>query len=86
MTYEEFRKVIILLHFYNYCIRNWNETDYDEFVVDMNRILNDCCLAELYAGNPFDWLFLYSMTYEDYPLDVFRGVIAEALGSGLGEE
>lgn len=86
MTYEEIRKVIILLHFYIYCIRNWNETDYDVFVVEMNNILNDCRLAELYPGNPFDWLFLYSMTYEDYPLDVFRGVIAEALGSGLGEE
>lgn len=86
MTYEEIRKTIILLHFYNYCINNWNETDYDEFVVEMNNILNDCCLAELYPGNPFDWLFLYSMTYEDYPLDVFRGVIAEALHSYPHEE
>ena len=86
MTYEEIRKTIILLHFYNYCINNWNETDYDEFVVEMNNILNDCCLAELYPGNPFDWLFLYSMTYEDYPLDVFRGVIAEALHSCPHEE
>lgn len=86
MTYEEFRKVIILLHFYNYCIRNWNKTDYDEFVDDMNSILNNCCLAELYPGNPFDWLFLYSMTYKDYPLDVFRGVIAEALDSSLQDE
>ena len=86
MTYEEFRKAIILLHFYIYCIYNWNETDYDQFVVGMNDILNYCCLAELYAGNPFDWLFLYSMTYEDYPLDVFRGVIAEALHSCPVEE
>lgn len=86
MTYEEIRKVIILLHFYNYCIDNWNETDYDEFVEGMNAILNDCCLAELYPGNPFDWLFLYSMKYEDYPLDVFRGVIAEALDSSLQDE
>lgn len=86
MTYEEIRKAIILLHFYNYCINNWNETDFEEFVEDMNNILNDCCLAELYPGNPFDWLFLYSMKYEDYPLDVFRGVIAEALHSCLHEE
>ncbi len=86
MTYEEIRKAIILLHFYNYCIDNWNETDFDEFVEEMNNILNDCCLAELYPGNPFDWLFLYSMTYEDYPLDVFRGVIAEALHSCPHEE
>lgn len=86
MTYEEIRKAIILLHFYNYCIDNWNETDFDEFVEEMNNILNDCCLAELYPGNPFDWLFLYSMTYEDYPLDVFRGVIAEALHSCPVEE
>ena len=86
MTYEEIRKAIILLHFYNYCIDNWNETDFDEFVEEMNNILNDCCLSELYPGNPFDWLFLYSMTYEDYPLDVFRGVIAEALYSCPHEE
>lgn len=86
MTYEEIRKAIILLHFYNYCIRNWNETDYDEFVEGMNTILNDCCLAELYPGSPFDWLFLYSMICGDYPLDVFRGVISEALDSYLGEE
>ena len=86
MTYEEIRKAIILLHFYNYCIDNWNETDFDDFVEEMNNILNDCCLAELYPGNPFDWLFLYSMTYEDYPLDVFRGVIAEALHSCPVEE
>ena len=86
MTYEEIRKAIILLHFYNYCIDNWNETDFDDFVEEMNNILNDCCLAELYPGNPFDWLFLYSMTYEDYPLDAFRGVIAEALHSCPVEE
>ena len=80
-TYEELRKMIILL--YSYCF--WyqvqhmhEEIDLDDYIAEMNAVLNECGFSELYMGNPFDWMFLYC-TLEDNPLDTFRGLLAEAL-------
>ena len=38
--------------------------------------LLDANYPELYAGNPYDWLFLWSLQ-DDYPLDAFRSYIGE---------
>lgn len=90
MTYEEIRKVIVLLHFYIYCINMADNIDYadyyDDYLDEINNILNDCLLPEMYPGNPFDWLFLYSAFYSGSPLDAFRGAVADALDPDLREE
>ena len=52
--------------------------DLDDYIAEMNAVLNECGFSELYMGNPFDWMFLYC-TLEDNPLDTFRGLLAEAL-------
>lgn len=82
-TYEELRKMIILL--YSYCF--WYqvqhqkvECELDDYVAEMNATLTECGFSELYMGNPFDWMFLYC-TLEEYPLDTFRGLLAEAIDS-----
>ena len=83
-TYEELRKMIILL--YSYCfwyqMQHLNaEIDLDDYVSEVNAVLHECGFSDLYVGNPFDWLFLYC-TLEKNPLDTFRGILAEALGIG----
>lgn len=82
-TYEELRKMIILL--YSYCF--WYqlqhqkvECDLDDYIAEMNATLSECGFSELYIGNPFDWMFLYC-TLEEYPLDTFRGLLAEVIES-----
>ena len=86
MTYEEIRKVIVLLHFYIYCINNADNTDYDVYLDEINNILDKCMLPEMYPGNPFDWLFLYSVFYDGCPLDALRWALAVALHTYLREE
>lgn len=86
MTYEEIRKVIVLLHFYIYCINNADDTDYDEYLDEINNILDECMLPEMYPGNPFDWLFLYSVFYDGCPLDALRWALAVAIDPELREE
>jgi hypothetical protein len=78
------RKDIILLSFYDYWIRNYlageNSGDYDSFVEGLNDVLYECGLSPLYAGNPYDWLFLYCSACADdgyTPLDRFRAILAQ---------
>ena len=42
----------------------------------MNDLLNDCGMCELYAANPYDLIFIISMTTYN-PIDTLRGIIAE---------
>ena len=83
------RKDIILLYFYYYWVNDFltgsNEGDYDGFSEGLNDILDECGFSPLYAGNPYDWLFLYcsACAIDDYsPLDRFRGLIAQENESG----
>lgn len=81
LTYEERRKIIILLNFYCMCIHSESVggmCDLDDFTNDTNEILKACSLPELYYGNPYDWLFLYCST-TDQSLDTFRHIIADVL-------
>ena len=53
---------------------------YDGFKDELNDVLFGCGFSPLYAGNPYDWLFLYcsACNTDDYtPLDRFRGVLAQ---------
>lgn len=82
------RKEIIFLYFYYYwatiSLSNQSETVaadlYDEFKENLNQRLENCGLSPLYAGNPYDWMFLYCAcaASEDLtPLDVFRGILSQ---------
>lgn len=80
-TYDELRKMLILL--FSYCfwyeIQKRNDyADIDDYAEQLNDLLTDANLPELYPGNPFDWLFCFC-TMTDNPLDTFRAILAEVL-------
>ena len=84
-TYEEIRKMIILLFSYFYWCRiqySHEDADFDGYVDDLNEQLYDADMSPLYAGNPFDWLFM-RCAIEDNPLDWFRDILNEAMADGL---
>ena len=83
-TYDELRKSIILL--FSYCF--WRKIEandfFDDFETQLSDLLDGIGFPPLYYGNPYDWLFLYCTACTDSetnPLDIFRGLIAEATGS-----
>ena len=80
-TFEELRKMIILLFSY----KMWFEKQYEEeeleledYIARMDDLLYDSGLQTMYYGNPFDWLFLYC-TITDNPLDSFREIMWESI-------
>ena len=44
----------------------------------INKRLLDADYPSLYAGNPYDWLFLWALN-DDHPLEAFRSYIGEAI-------
>ena len=80
-TYEELRKLIVLLFSYTYWYKvQWTnvDADVDDYIAQINVYLVDSGFSPMYYGNPFDWMFLYCALNER-PLDVFRGLISEVL-------
>ena len=86
-SYDSIRKLIILLYFYRFwCeikISNQNEDCYevplsDIFIDEINDLLFFCGYEEIYAGNPYDWIFLCSAQADD-PLSYFRQCITYLL-------
>ena len=80
-TYEELRKLLVLLFSYTYWYKvQWTsvDADIDDYIAQINVYLVDSGFSPMYYGNPFDWMFLYCALNER-PLDVFRGLIAEVL-------
>lgn len=91
-SYDSIRKMIILLNFYIFWVRvDLGYTDYleeeqdcsdnilyDAFIEEMNTTLYNCGYEYLYAGNPYDWLFMCS-SLTDNPLRYFRYCIIEIL-------
>lgn len=80
-TYEELRKLIILLFSYTHWYKvQWTDidADIDDYIAQINVYLIDSGFSPMYYGNPFDWMFLYCALSER-PLDVFRGLLAEVL-------
>lgn len=85
-SYDSIRKCLLLLHFYYFwCINRLESKDYgfDDFVDETNTLLNDCGYDELYAGNPYDWLFFKAATLKDPllkpadPLTSLRLIVSE---------
>lgn len=83
-SYDFIRKTLILFKFYDFWCRiklkeikipkEYNK--FDLFVQEMKDILFECGYEELYWGNSYDWVFLYSSKTSS-PLDTFRGMIDE---------
>lgn len=76
-TYESMRKMLIMLFSYafwyqvQYEHKNFEIEDYTE---QLNALLNECGLSELYYGNPHDWLYLFCSN-DAAPLRVFREIL-----------
>lgn len=80
-TYEELRKLIVLLASYIFWSKMQNAKrfiDLDDYIEEINVHLNESGFSLIYYGNPYDWMFLYC-TLSDRPLDTFRGLLAEVL-------
>lgn len=80
-TYEELRKMIILLNSYIFWYQVQQQHcqfDLEDYISEMNALMAECGFSELYTGNPYDWMFMYC-TLNEQPLDVFRGLMLEVL-------
>ena len=80
-TYEEIRKMLILL--FSYCFwsdmnKNNIATDIEDYRSEADALLLECGLPAIYPGNPFDWLFCFC-TLNDNPLDTFRSIVCDVL-------
>lgn len=78
VSYERVRKLMILLAFYSFWANKpmANGGDADFCLAEINRFLVDSSYPPLYAGNPYDWLFLFAMQ-DDYPLETFQNFMRE---------
>ena len=83
-SYDAIRKVLVLLHFYIFWCKQLLEpvTDFTAeqhlmvYREEANYMLSQCCYEELYAGNPYDWVFLTCACSED-PLSKLRELVGE---------
>lgn len=78
-SYEELRKIIILLASYIFWsdMKVHQEYDFDDYRLYIDMVLTEIGYLPLYAGNPYDWLFLCCTVSKD-PLLLFRDILAEA--------
>lgn len=83
-SYEALRKCLLLLQFYAFWVmlvlkpEMYNEHPnewFDIYCEEANAVLTDCGYEELFAGNPYDWLFLWSATANS-PLKTLREIIS----------
>ena len=81
-TFEELRKMIILLFSYKFWFKKEYEEDspdLDDYMMQLDGLLQEAELPQLYYGNPYDWLFIYCTlgNEEESSLDKFRSILAE---------
>lgn len=86
VSHERVRKLMILLEFYSYWARliadnghryKSDKTDSERCIDKINRNLLDCGYPELYAGNPYDWIFMWAVNDDTNPLYAFREYMRE---------
>ncbi len=83
---ELVRKMLIFLVFYTYWVKKIisaedvdypaNYKDSERCLYTINKYLTDAGYAELYAGNPYDWLFKWALN-DRHPLMAFRYYMGE---------
>lgn len=81
VTYETIRKMLILLLFYRYwgkqklnagqTFYEARETQREDWREETESYLEEAGFPALYAGNPYDWIFLYAVQSDD-PLWTLR--------------
>lgn len=86
VSYERVRKVLILLTFYKFWIKEQLEQENEYYVAkeedagrcfaQMEKYLLDAGYPPLYYGNPYDWIFMWAMRDTD-PLYAFRYYMRE---------
>lgn len=84
-SYEQIRKMIVLLFSYEFWfnVQEADETDYFfDYTYALDQKLEDIGYPPLYPGNPFDWLFLTCSNMER-PLDAFRTILDEVLSEDV---
>ncbi len=91
-SYDSIRKMIILLDFYCFWVEVklgiGDTKEYsgdmlpDIYIMQIKLRLQKCGYEKLYAGNPYDWIFLCSAQSED-PLEYFRNCIDEILSDNF---
>ena len=93
-SYDAIRKTLILFHFYNFWYKiKLGDAPYldaasvehlpEIYLDDINTTLYECGYESLFAGNPYDWLFLCSANSKDefdtknyaYPIEFFSDVV-----------
>ncbi len=87
-NYDMIRKLLVLLHFFTFWIKIKinasiskeydHEQLYNIYRDEADDCLMECCYEPLFAGNPYDWLFLVSAKSED-PVAFFRCCISDIL-------
>lgn len=89
-TYEEMRKLIILLGSYKFWIELDNNLEevckkkikqvLEDYQYEIDDLLSSASLPLLYVGNAYDWMFLYcTVLYKDScPIEEFRDIMARA--------
>ncbi len=88
-SYDAIRKTLILFNFYIFWCRikldgePLEREDLSEVYTDeITSLLEECGYEPLYAGNPYDWLFLCSINQEE-PLKFFRSTVLGLLEDDL---
>ena len=86
VSHERVRKIIIFLVFYKYWVTSAlkrKDATYraqpgeaDRCFSEINKYLVDAGYPALYLGNPFDWIFMYTMQ-DEFPLITFREFMHE---------
>lgn len=84
---EIIRKMLILIVFYtywaNFVIRQNNafysakKADSERCLDTINARLLEAGYQELYAGNPYDWIFMWALNDDENPLFAFRHYMGE---------
>lgn len=84
--YDAIRKMLILLHFYSFWCHvklegacNCEQLR-EDYIEEANEILYSTGYSDLYAGNPYDWIVLYSARKKN-PLESLRNLIGDLTDS-----
>lgn len=85
-SYDSIRKMIVLLDFYAFwanikigTINIEKEKRFKTYRDEADCRLQECGYEPLFAGNPYDWIFLCSARNSDNPLEFFRFFLEELL-------
>lgn len=83
-SYDSIRKMIVLLDFYRFWLNVKLSVGYTEltkseltetYIDEANACLVKCGYEELFATNPYDWLFLCA-AYSEKPIEYFRACMS----------